>query len=217
MIPPWFSLPLRFLPQPFTAVSLGVVLNLFFQRHVELRERMRELSGKVFRFRVEDLDQEFFMVVEESGEVLIHTYSDDEPHVEMAGESTAFIALLLQMEDPDSLFFSRRLKLSGETDTGLRFKNILDNVEIDWRQELAALVGEPVAGVLAGMGEKVATVAGLGKEKATAGVEEWLAREGAPRMAELEAFRAAVDEMTRRTGQLDKAVSRLQKKRAVKS
>lgn len=216
MIPSWLSLPLRLMPQPLTAVSLGVVLNLFFKRHPELRERMQELGGKIFHFHVEDLLQDFYMRVEETGEVLIHTYSDQDPHVMMAGDSTAFLALLLQMEDPDSLFFSRRLKLSGETDTGLRFKNILDNVELDWRDELASVIGQPSANLAASVGDKLMQAVEFGKAQTNNTFEDFLDRENAPRVGELADFKEAVEELTQRAERLDKAVARLQKKKAVR-
>lgn len=37
-----------------------------------------------------------------------------------------FLALALRREDPDSLFFTRRLVVEGDTETGLALKNALD-------------------------------------------------------------------------------------------
>lgn len=39
--------------------------------------------------------------------------------------------LALRLEDPDTLFFDRRLRIEGDTDLGLRVKNMLDAVELD--------------------------------------------------------------------------------------
>ena len=37
--------------------------------------------------------------------------------------------------DPDTLFFERRLSIDGDTETGLRLKNLLDAVELPrWLQ-----------------------------------------------------------------------------------
>ncbi len=41
-----------------------------------------------------------------------------------------FVALALRREDPDTLFFKRRLVMTGDTDLGLVVKNALD--AIDW-------------------------------------------------------------------------------------
>ncbi len=42
----------------------------------------------------------------------------------------AYLALALRREDPDTLFFKRRLVMTGDTDLGLVVKNALD--AIDW-------------------------------------------------------------------------------------
>jgi predicted lipid carrier protein YhbT len=42
-----------------------------------------------------------------------------------------FTRLALRLEDPDTLFFNRRLLIEGDTDLGLRVKNMLDGVEFE--------------------------------------------------------------------------------------
>ncbi len=211
----WFSFPLKWLPQPLTAVTLGITLNLFFKRYPELKNRLAELSGKVFQFDVEDLEQSFFMVVDEGGEVRIHTYSDTISHVTMSGSSGAFWALLFNTRDPDSLFFARELKLSGETDTGLHFKNILDNVEIDWEKELAPWMGSWLAGATVRTVEQLKRATEQGWDKAEAGMDDWLKGYKIPRQAQGSGFREAVDELVGRAERLERAIVRLEHRRAL--
>ncbi|MEO5363750.1 MAG: SCP2 sterol-binding domain-containing protein [Magnetococcus sp. DMHC-8] len=211
----WFSSPLKWLPQPLTAVTLGITLNLFFKRYPELQQRLAELSGKIFQFDVADLEQSFFMVVDEGGEVRIHTYSDTVAHVTMAGNSRAFLALLFSTRDPDSLFFARELKLSGETDTGLHFKNILDNVDIDWEKELTPWMGSLLAGAAIRTAEQVQRATEQGWDKAEARLDGWLKERGIPRQAQWEQFRTGVEELTGRTERLERAIARVARKRAL--
>jgi O2-independent ubiquinone biosynthesis accessory factor UbiT len=42
-----------------------------------------------------------------------------------------YAALALRSEDPDTLFFTRRLVIEGDTELGLALKNALD--ALDWR------------------------------------------------------------------------------------
>ncbi|HHO69282.1 MAG TPA: hypothetical protein ENK12_09640, partial [Gammaproteobacteria bacterium] len=44
-------------------------------------------------------------------------------------------------EDPDTLFFHRRLILEGETETGLYIKNLLDALDFDWDAHFEAVLG----------------------------------------------------------------------------
>lgn len=44
-----------------------------------------------------------------------------------------FLLLATRREDPDTLFFNRRLKLGGNTELGLYVKNFLDGLEMEER------------------------------------------------------------------------------------
>jgi predicted lipid carrier protein YhbT len=60
------------------------------------------------------------------------------PDLSIAASVRDFIALGLREEDPDTLFFARRLAIEGDTELGLSVKNLLDG--IDWDALVAALV-----------------------------------------------------------------------------
>jgi len=51
--------------------------------------------------------------------------------VTFTASSLDLTRLLLRLEDPDTLFFDRRLLIEGDTDLGLRVKNMLDGVDLD--------------------------------------------------------------------------------------
>jgi len=53
-----------------------------------------------------------------------------DPDLTIAASLRDFIALGLREEDPDTLFFARRLTIDGDTELGLTVKNLLDS--IDW-------------------------------------------------------------------------------------
>ncbi|HIJ85111.1 MAG: SCP2 protein [Magnetococcales bacterium] len=215
MIMSLLSAPLKIIPQPVTAVSLSIILNLFFARYPELKERLGELDGKIFQFEIEDLGESLYMNVDDAGQLRIHTYCDNIPHVTMSGKASAFLSLLFHTSDPDSLFFSRQLKLSGETDTGLRFKNLLDNIELDWEKELATLVGRGAAKTLMAMARKTKETGQRGKEILESEMESWLQDRGFPSRSQLQGFSQDVDALKERYEKLEKGVTRLGRKRAV--
>jgi len=47
------------------------------------------------------------------------------------GRLADFILLMGRKEDPDTLFFQRRLVLEGDTELGLEAKNVLDTLDMD--------------------------------------------------------------------------------------
>ena len=51
--------------------------------------------------------------------------------VVFCGNSMAFKTLALRREDPDTLFFQRRLMIEGDTELGLGLKNLLDSIDTE--------------------------------------------------------------------------------------
>lgn len=52
------------------------------------------------------------------------------PDVAIAASAWDFLQLARRAEDPDTLFFARRLVIEGDTELGLRLKNALDGLEL---------------------------------------------------------------------------------------
>jgi predicted lipid carrier protein YhbT len=96
------------------------------------------LEGKRVRICLTDAPLQLHLLV--TGGALQAAAGRDEPHVTLRGRVADFARLATRAEDPDTLFFQRRLSLEGETETGLAIKNALDALEWDWRRHLAALV-----------------------------------------------------------------------------
>jgi len=58
----------------------------------------------------------------------------------LAGNAAEFALLATREEDPDTLFFQRRLHLDGDAELGLQVKNLLDALDLgDGRLPAAAL------------------------------------------------------------------------------
>jgi len=60
------------------------------------------------------------------------------PAVSIRASAADFYRLARRLEDPDTLFFARRLIIEGDTELGLCLKNALD--AIDWTQLPSALL-----------------------------------------------------------------------------
>ncbi len=56
---------------------------------------------------------------------------DSRADVIFTATAADFARLALRLEDPDTLFFNRRLLIEGDTDLGLTVKNMLDAVELE--------------------------------------------------------------------------------------
>ncbi len=98
---------------------------------------LRELDwspvlGRRFCVHVRDTGLKLYFSVQSDG---FRAERGDRAEVTFTATAADFARLALRLEDPDTLFFNRRLVIEGDTDLGLTVKNMLDGV--DW-QDLAA-------------------------------------------------------------------------------
>lgn len=88
----------------------------------------QEVYGRRFCVRVTDLGLKFYFSIGRQGFVPEVAHGAD---VTFSASAEDFLRLGLRQEDPDTLFFNRRLLIEGDTELGLRVKNMLDGVELD--------------------------------------------------------------------------------------
>ncbi len=115
---------LRATPLVVEAVAVGSVLSAIVNRNPELSERLGELSGKVFFFEATDISKGFYLHIT-GGEIKVVLHMVRTPDVTMRGDVTVLLDVLSGKVDPDTVFFSRKLEIEGDTATAIHFKNIL--------------------------------------------------------------------------------------------
>ncbi|MBE9516114.1 MAG: SCP2 sterol-binding domain-containing protein [Proteobacteria bacterium] len=164
IIKPLF-LPLRLVPAVLHN-EIATLLSNHFIRGQSIVERLHELNGKNLRLHVTDLDMDLFFFF--SGGKLKRG-GNRHWDVSIAGTLEDFILLATRKEDPDTLFFNRRLCIEGDTETGLYLKNLLDAMEFDWQAHVTDVIGQPVpktvVQTLEGLHKRVRTVRNTIKEK----------------------------------------------------
>lgn len=92
------------------------------------------LRGKFIRIRVKDAGIAFDFTLAQQG--LLACRNTAAADLTISANAYDFLMLALRREDPDTLFFSRRLLMEGDTELGLLVKNTLDALELpplDWR------------------------------------------------------------------------------------
>jgi predicted lipid carrier protein YhbT len=107
------------------------------------------LEGKRFCVHVRDLGLKSHFSVARAG---LRAQFGDHADVTFTASSRDFLRLALRLEDPDTLFFNRRLLIEGNTDLGLTVKNMLDAVELD---ALLSSLPKPAAFVLRNLRQRM--------------------------------------------------------------
>jgi predicted lipid carrier protein YhbT len=115
------------LPQLPPTLALVTGLNLALGRLLP-REPLEPLIGKRFTIRVLDAGMTLRFAYGQRG--FRPLFDAARPDLTLSARSRDFIALLMREEDPDTLFFNRRLLMEGDTDLGLLVKNTLDGIDL---------------------------------------------------------------------------------------
>jgi O2-independent ubiquinone biosynthesis accessory factor UbiT len=110
------------LPQFPPSAAFAIALTLWLGDRIDLTA-MPELSGKRIKLRLLDLG---LTLAVEAGPDGFSACSGSEADVTLSATSQDFLSLALRHEDPDTLFFSRRMCMEGDTELGLLLKNTLD-------------------------------------------------------------------------------------------
>ena len=131
---------LRLAPATAQAQLLALAVNQLLRGQL-IAERLGDLAGKRLALRVDDVPLALTFEIVAGG--LRHSVRA--PHVTIRGTLADFIALARRREDPDALFFQRRLAVEGETETGLHLKNLLDGWDYDLPAHVRAVLPSPVA------------------------------------------------------------------------
>lgn len=119
---------LQLLPEAPPAHALALALNAGICFGLVARSALEALTGKAVSLEASDLGTRVRVAYDGSR---FKAYAGGAP-ADLTIRSTAsgFLALALRREDPDTLFFTRRLVMTGDTELGLVVKNLLD--AIDW-------------------------------------------------------------------------------------
>ncbi|MGV8899922.1 MAG: ubiquinone anaerobic biosynthesis accessory factor UbiT [Burkholderiaceae bacterium] len=104
-----------------TALNLALLKNL----PADVREL---LAGKKMRITVRDAQLSFDFEWKQKSFSACRNMG--EADLTISASAHDFLLLAQRQEDPDTLFFSRRLLMEGDTDLGLMMKNTIDAIEL---------------------------------------------------------------------------------------
>lgn len=120
------------LPQYPASAAFAAALTLWLGETLGA-DAHPELAGKLIRLHVTDAGVTLAFRVTPYGFAPCGAGNAD---LTLAAAAEDFLALALRQEDPDTLFFNRRLVMEGDTELGLLVKNTLD--ALDFKPSLPA-------------------------------------------------------------------------------
>ncbi|MBH5329903.1 SCP2 sterol-binding domain-containing protein [Eikenella sp. S3360] len=134
ILPQWCAAIGRRLPALPPRFALVKTLNIMLKRGL-LPADMSLFAGRTFEIDV--LDAGISVRFTADGERFLDRDFEGAPDLRLAANSADFLRMMLREEDPDTLFFKRKLQIEGDTELGLIAKNLLDSVEWPFAERLA--------------------------------------------------------------------------------
>ena len=116
--------PLKAMPLWMEAIGVGLFISTILDKHPNFRARLNEIDDRLFLFEAKDVGKKFFLHIKDR-DVKVLPHCARTPDVTMKGDVSVLMDVLLGKEDPDTVFFSRKLEITGDTATAIHFKNLL--------------------------------------------------------------------------------------------
>ena len=129
-LPSLLTLPFGLIPPRLNSAVLAQILNRVFKPELADGE-LDFLEHKVLRIGVGDARLTYRLTLRQGRLEAARPGAADDLSIE--GNTYEFLLLATRREDPDTLFFNRRLRLGGNTELGLYTKNFLDSIELEER------------------------------------------------------------------------------------
>ncbi len=182
--------------------------NQWLHMDPEAVRKLERLQGKTIAVELSDLQLRICILIDERRIRLLtdeHAAADTSIRTDLATLSR----MALQRGGD---LGQGKMEISGDLDTGHRFKQILDQVDIDWEEQLSHITGDLVAHQTAELARKTLqwsreTASSLGQDLSEYLVEE---KKLVPHPYELKEFISEVDRLRDDTERLAARIRRLQ-------
>jgi O2-independent ubiquinone biosynthesis accessory factor UbiT len=120
--------PVQLLPKFVQRTTMLEALKVVFKEALEEGD-FEFLEGKWLKIEVVDLDLHWNISFRHKQ--LVVAEREQQPDVSFKGNLNDLVLIAGRKEDPDTLFFQRRLSIEGDTELGLEVKNLMDSVDLE--------------------------------------------------------------------------------------
>ncbi|ELF2462864.1 ubiquinone anaerobic biosynthesis accessory factor UbiT [Escherichia coli] len=125
--PSLLSIPVKLTPFALKRQVLEQVLSWQFRQALDDGE-LEFLEGRWLSIHVRDIDLQWFTSVVNGKLVVSQNAQAD---VSFSADASDLLMIAARKQDPDTLFFQRRLVIEGDTELGLYVKNLMDAIELE--------------------------------------------------------------------------------------
>lgn len=125
--PSLMSVPVKLAPFALKRQVLEQVLSWQFRQALAEGE-LEFLEGRWLSIHVRDIGLLWYTSVVD-GRLVVSQQADAD--VSFSADASDLLMIAARKQDPDTLFFQRRLAIGGDTELGLYVKNLMDAIELE--------------------------------------------------------------------------------------
>nr|WP_269784415.1 SCP2 domain-containing protein [Klebsiella variicola] len=125
--PSLLSVPVKLAPFALKRQGLEQVLSWQFRQALAEGE-LEFLEGRWLSIHVRDIGLLWYTSVVD-GRLVVSQQADAD--VSFSADASDLLMIAARKQDPDTLFFQRRLVIEGDTELGLYVKNLMDAIELE--------------------------------------------------------------------------------------
>ena len=188
--------------------TLESAINHALKLDPDALQRVRALAGKVIGVELLGLNLKFYLIPDNIGlQLRAETQSDVD--VWLRGAPLSMMRMGLGGDQQKALF-SGDVEIVGDTETGQLVRDIMNDLDIDWEEQISKLVGDVVGHKIGNVVRGVADWASQTRSTVEQDVSEYLQEESRllPHREEIGPFLEAVDTIR---GDVDRIEARVQR------
>ncbi|MHB0367147.1 ubiquinone anaerobic biosynthesis accessory factor UbiT [Klebsiella pneumoniae] len=125
--PSLMSVPVKLAPFALKRQVLEQVLSWQFRQALAEGE-LEFLEGRWLSIHVRDIGLLWYTSIVD-GRLVVSQQADAD--VSFSADASDLLMIAARKQDPDTLFFQRRLVIEGDTELGLYVKNLMDAIELE--------------------------------------------------------------------------------------
>lgn len=122
---------------------IETAINRYLALDPEMLSKLAQFSGKVIKLELVGVNKVLYMLPDENGIQVLLDYAGEADTV-LRGTPVSLFKMGL-VSNVANMLLKGEVEISGDTRLGHQFKNVFSQMEIDWSEPLANLLGDTAA------------------------------------------------------------------------
>ncbi|MCK5001777.1 MAG: SCP2 sterol-binding domain-containing protein [Gammaproteobacteria bacterium] len=186
-------------------IWLEAMINRYLSLDPEVTEKIAELEGRVIAVEITGVDKTLYFLPHQAGMDVVEQY-EAAADTTLKGSPVALLKMSMS-KDVAPLMLKGEVEIEGDVRLGRSFKKILSEMEVDWEEYMARIIGDAPAHHLSSLAKKIISWGRQSTSDVASDVSEYLQEESRDVVSkpELEKFYQDVDALR---NQLDRFQAR---------